>query len=481
MVSLTEEYIKSLAYNENSFTNAKKIVIKNKILNMHITQSQDLIYGDCSGSGKENYRVSVDFIEPQNPVFRCTCPSRQIPCKHSLALLYQYFLDNSKFGIGEIPEDILSKRDKLEKKVEKKKQDKLKPKKVNVSAFIKKMQSQLEGIELVDRFIDECFTIGFASIANSQIKVYKSNLIKELANYYLPEHAVKIAEFLNCLEMSKLYKGDIKGYYAKATDKLAMLYDLNKKSKTVLIKHIEQKKVVDIDSSYIFTKMGYVWKLDELKNLGLFKEKAEIVQLGFYSYSDYIRKDFVDVGFCMNIGESEIYETLNIRPFKISDRLKPEDTVFEIINTDELYIYPGDMNPRVRWEECTYRCISKQDIEIILKSAKQDYKTVIYHVKQQIKNILADKNPVCLLKYTELVKLGDNFAIIDNDSNIILLDNRKDSNMPDTVSNIELTLKKDDLKDGAVLGMFEHDFETNRLILQPISIVVQDKIIRLLG
>ncbi len=43
-----------------------------------------LVWGKCQGSGKTPYQVSVDLT---GPAFRCTCPSRKVPCKHGLALL----------------------------------------------------------------------------------------------------------------------------------------------------------------------------------------------------------------------------------------------------------------------------------------------------------------------------------------------------------------------------------------------------------
>lgn len=42
------------------------------------------VWGECRGSAKDPYRVCV---EPAEPAYRCSCPSRKIPCKHALALL----------------------------------------------------------------------------------------------------------------------------------------------------------------------------------------------------------------------------------------------------------------------------------------------------------------------------------------------------------------------------------------------------------
>ena len=46
--------------------------------------SGSLVWGRCQGSARDPYQVTVDLGEPS---FACTCPSRKLPCKHSLALL----------------------------------------------------------------------------------------------------------------------------------------------------------------------------------------------------------------------------------------------------------------------------------------------------------------------------------------------------------------------------------------------------------
>jgi len=50
-------------------------------------RSDQVIWGECQGSGANPYQVRVALA---NAVYRCTCPSRKQPCKHTLALLYLY-------------------------------------------------------------------------------------------------------------------------------------------------------------------------------------------------------------------------------------------------------------------------------------------------------------------------------------------------------------------------------------------------------
>jgi hypothetical protein len=43
-----------------------------------------LVWGECQGSGSTPYQVRVDLVDV---TYKCSCPSRKLPCKHTLALL----------------------------------------------------------------------------------------------------------------------------------------------------------------------------------------------------------------------------------------------------------------------------------------------------------------------------------------------------------------------------------------------------------
>ena len=168
MVSITTELMERVAPNTAAIANAKKISQKNGFTVLSKSEDNTLLYGECKGSGKNLYITTVDFIDPSAPVFRCSCPSRQFPCKHALALMFDY-MAQKPFTICEIPEDIISKREKIDKKKENAEKA---PKKVNKSALIKKMKKQLEGLDLAEKFLKEVLQTGIASLSGKGLKTY---------------------------------------------------------------------------------------------------------------------------------------------------------------------------------------------------------------------------------------------------------------------------------------------------------------------
>ena len=49
--------------------------------------AEQALWGECQGSAKEPYRTAIDL---DGPAFRCSCPSRKVPCKHALGLFLLY-------------------------------------------------------------------------------------------------------------------------------------------------------------------------------------------------------------------------------------------------------------------------------------------------------------------------------------------------------------------------------------------------------
>ena len=58
------------------------------------------VWGECAGSGAQPYQVVVDGVAT---AFRCTCPSRKVPCKHVMGLLLLRAGDASAVPAGPQP------------------------------------------------------------------------------------------------------------------------------------------------------------------------------------------------------------------------------------------------------------------------------------------------------------------------------------------------------------------------------------------
>jgi SWIM zinc finger len=81
MDTWTTEKVLSLAPDASSAKSGKELASPRKWVSMG--RDAQSAWGLCQGSGKNPYQACIDLNEP---AFKCTCPSRKFPCKHSLGL-----------------------------------------------------------------------------------------------------------------------------------------------------------------------------------------------------------------------------------------------------------------------------------------------------------------------------------------------------------------------------------------------------------
>lgn len=484
---INKEYIELHAPDISSIKNANSLSNKNLFINHTRNIENDLYFAECSGSGKSTYKVSGDFIDLNNPIFRCNCPSRKLPCKHSIGLLFE-ILNKKEFVIGDIPEDILKKRQKqLDKKDKKNKLNQdldtnivKPPKKVNKTAKLKKMSKQLEGLEIAEKLISEIFTKGISNIAN-QSKSYYNQIAKELGNYYLLGIQALVYELIYNIEdirnnNNKLNNIKAEFIYKDIFNTLIKLNSLLNKSRCYLETAIKEKNIDNINNE-LYELLGSIWKLEELNSMGLCKKHANILQLALYTNTSISQNVDIDIAYYIDVQTGQINPTYNYRPIKASNYIKQDEYMFNIIIPNILTYYnlKGDLNQRIRWEHFTTRELNKKDLKNIIDFAL-DINTAIQKAKHYLKTILSyNRYPVCI-SYSKLVynKNQDLLILKDKKNNYISLskDNIKNKNL--------LNLPQKYLYENQVLfGELICNNNNKNIIIKPLSIICDSQIIRL--
>jgi len=480
MPTITEAYVDSLAPNAGAIKNGRDLVKKNSFPQLNETEDGSLLFGECKGSGKEPYRCSVDFANEANPVFRCTCPSRQFPCKHTLGLLYARALGKS-FARADVPPDIAEKRDKAEKREEKKKEaaaadngDAAKAKrKTNKYALVKKIAVQLDGLGILEKLVLQLTQSGLGSVDKKTLQMVEDQA-KQLGNHYIPGAQAGLREFVLTMQA----EGDREAVYTAAMEKLLALRALTKKGKSYLEQRAENPDLPMETDSTLEEQLGHAWQLAELREYGRVQADAELVQLAFLSYADEARGEFADTGWWIDLKEGAIRVTRHLRPFRAVRALREEDTFHGVVKAEELFVYPGDLNARVRWESSTFREPESADYAKIKALAAASYPEVVKQAKNVIKNPLADKNPVLLVAFRSIERIGDSFLLRDAQGKPLPVADIGLGGRPTTP--LLSLLGDEELRDQAALVMFRHDLEANRLSVQIMSIVTDRRIVRLL-
>jgi len=100
MAVISLEKIEAIASDQASLVAARKLVKPSSWSGLS-SDNAGLIWGECQGSGSSPYRVVASEIDAG---YKCTCPSRKFPCKHSLALMWMRAERKVSFESAESPQ-----------------------------------------------------------------------------------------------------------------------------------------------------------------------------------------------------------------------------------------------------------------------------------------------------------------------------------------------------------------------------------------
>ncbi len=232
----TVDQILALAPDPNTAKRGQGLANENKWLDIETNGRS--VWGKCKSSGSVPYQTIVDL---KGPAFKCNCPSRKFPCKHSLGLLlYSVSHKDNLTVASEIPEIVttwLEKRDaktsdsnKPKSKEEQKKADARKAKNFN-----DRMNIMQAGITDLQQWIQDIVRTGMASADHNVQEMttahvsYKSDASSELwRNMSMRMTDAKLSGIARRIREMSLIHGSGADWPSKMLEELSTLYLLAK-------------------------------------------------------------------------------------------------------------------------------------------------------------------------------------------------------------------------------------------------------------
>lgn len=325
--------------------------------------------------------------------------------------------------------------------------------------------------------MDDLLTGGLGTLAGTSAQSFEK-VAKDLGNYYLtgPQNTFSAI----ALEVRKIQQNPEKAdeHYTEALRLLIALHATIKKSRVFLNQKLEAGNF-SAEDSILFEAMGGIWRLEDLKAIGSFRENAKLVQLSFDVSYDEAKREYIERGFWVDLDTGIISQTLNYRPLKALKYVKADDSCFDVVEVPVLYEYPGEVNRRIRWEGCTTRSITIEEQEKLPALAATGIAEAVKLAKGQMKNTLLPKFIPALLPVGKIGMVGQTPVLEDTAGNrIVLRDRREDGADHATVRNMMAV--SNEIKAGtALFGLIFYDAQDQRICVHPYSIVTPDEIIRL--
>ncbi|MCH5203827.1 MAG: hypothetical protein J1F03_03710 [Oscillospiraceae bacterium] len=491
MKNITEQLILSLAPNAAAAANGRKISSGGGFIRLYRSPDDTFFMGECKGSGKNPYITSADYIDESHPVYRCTCPSRQFPCKHSLGLMYEMMSDK-KFEVCEIPEDILAKRKKLAAKAakaegisdtdespeaaEKAEKKKAAAKKASNAAKKKKLEKQLEGLELCEKAVKELMAAGLGTMGGTSLSNYQQ-LSKQFGDYYL----LGIQRLFNRLiiEITEYQKDNLEIHYDNAIDTLEKLYSLIKKSRKYITDKIENDDPA-ADDTLLYEELGGNWKLTELEAIGKCVKNARVTQLSFWVVYDDARKEYIDTGVWVELTSGKIYLTKNFRPLKSLKYVKSDDSTLGAADVPIMAVYPGEGNVRVRWENAVFSELKDDDFAKLREFAASSVEAEMKGIKNFLQNAMSNPIIYKLIAFSQIGKIDGKTVLRSKGGDTIALEDFPE--LEETTGRLEMLPDAKLLKDGVMLCGFHYNLNERRISAHPLCIIPdgENMVVRLL-
>jgi len=219
-VNLTEAYIEKLAVNANAFKAGKKLSTSSKWVEHN--KSERSIWGAIKGSGKNPYRVSIDMLDL---AYKCSCPSRQHPCKHSLAILLKHCNDSASFQQGTEPKDVadwLNKRHakaaaKEEPPKELTEEELAKRAAAKAKTAAKRVEAVDSGVKELDLWLKDLVRLGLLELPSKDYAFFE-NVAAKMIDAKAPGLAGRIKAF-NDLNFHEQH-----GWQEEALEMIGQLY-----------------------------------------------------------------------------------------------------------------------------------------------------------------------------------------------------------------------------------------------------------------
>ena len=182
----TSEQVLSLSPNTGNATRGKKLA--NTAKWPLLGANENGIWGEAKGGGSKPYLAAIDF---NGPAFKCSCPSREFPCKHGIGLFLLYVNEIDAFTELAMPpwvDEWINKRtekDATKKTIEKAPVDEEKLAESKAKRMQKRLDNMHAGLSSLENWLEDIIAQGFGSIDQSNQSMW-TDKAKEMTNAQCP-------------------------------------------------------------------------------------------------------------------------------------------------------------------------------------------------------------------------------------------------------------------------------------------------------
>jgi hypothetical protein len=470
MPPLTEETIQRIAPDDKAVKAARDLVRTQTFRNPGVSADGTWLLAECQGSAL--YQVSIDLVDASAPVGRCTCPSRRFPCKHALGLLLAYLDAPETFAPREPSADLLARRAARAEKARTPGVAEARPRKVNVAARAKKVAAQREGLDLLERLLLDLVAGGPWDSPSGLSRLERQ--ANQMSDAYLPGARTMLRRLV-LLDVPHELPDDVRN--ALASDLIGQLWATVQKGRGYLDgKRTGDESQAEADA-VIEELLGHAWKLDELREKGSIRQDLVLLELAFERVDDPAREERVETSHLLDLKDGTIYRAITYRPFKRLAHIPEQPSYAEALAIGEAAVYPGFVNRRIRWEKGSEQLLPRppSPLQAAFVAAAPALDPALAAFRQQLKNPLAPREAVVLIRCARVGRIGDRVVLEDAKGTRL-----EAADLPGVAGNLaNLVRAAGMIPQPAVLARLHVVPVANAIVAQPLAALSADVLLRL--
>lgn len=423
VMTLTVETIHRLAPDMSALAAARDLVRKGQFKSLGVTADGTWLMGECQGSGKLPYQVSVD-LGSEDPMGRCSCPSRKFPCKHCLGLMLLFVAEPERFQQKEVPAELAAKRAKQVDRNEKKKQDRSKPAKANTAALLKKRAAQKDGLDLLEKLVLDLVTSG-QWFAPTQVARMERQA-KQLTDAYLPGGRMMLHQLMH-LAQTDAHADEER--QALGAEIIGQLWATVQKGRNYLLEKLAGDENQAEADAVVEEVLGKAWQLTELKEKGYTRKDISLLELAYERKDDQAREERIETSHLIDLQDGKVLRAVTYRPYRGMKYIPEQPSYQEVLQISETVVYPGFINRRVRWEkDCEKnRIVQSADLARAYQHALPSLTEVLTTFRQQLKHPLAPREAMVLIRCQRVGQIGSRVVVEDvKGARLEMMDHRAD-------------------------------------------------------
>lgn len=496
MAAMTEELASRCAPDDQVLNDARGLIRKNRYSNLGVSADETWLLGECQGSARVPYKVSVDLVNPQQPVGRCNCGSRKFPCKHAVGLMLLRAQLPGKFAQREPDQELLAKREKAANRVAK---QEAKPKKVNTTALAKKVRAQRDGLDLLEKLLIDLVASGQWFERSRLNRLNRQS--KQLTDSFLRGAAYSINRLVLLADQDYLLHPrwydweddddddtEVKPTgipeeekLAIAADLIAQLWATVQKGRNYLDGKIAGDESAAEADAVMEGVLGKAWKLDELRGAGYYRQDLILLELAYEHYDDRASDMRIEISHLLELKSGDILQAITYRPFKAMGYIAEQPSYHQPLKLAEAAVYPGFINCRVRWEANKEQAeeLKPQHLKVAHDAAITEFKQALDRFRKQLKHPLAPREAVMLLQYERIGYVGETLVIEDASGQRLAMADRPDLTLRySNVANLECAGGSVGKRPALLARLFIEPV-TNVVLAQPLALVTPQRHVRL--